>query len=117
MALNPIVKIIGLGTLAGLTGCTHTKTNEPTTPSSTIDSKSTNTGSEEGSKSSEECAKDFDINAPCTAEGLVCPPPESMKDGTCPPPEEVTCTKGVWELGPMPTCNPPPLPEHPAPNE
>jgi|GEM_PF-4097548 len=125
MAFNPIVQIISLGTLAGMTGCSHSKpadkTKAETTVNTTVTKTETKTETAEtitettDSRFSKECQKDFDLNAPCTLEGAVCPPPESMNTGFCSPPDEVTCMEGKWLLGPMPTCNPPPLEPPPTP--
>ena len=123
MAFNPIVQIIGLGALASMSACTGGKKTGEGQPEPVVSPKTetvvttTETNTTAESRFSKECVKEYDTSAPCDLDGMVCPPPESMKEGICPPPRDYSCIEGTWMAGAMPTCNPPPVAPPPKPSK
>ena len=120
MAFNPIVKIIGIGALASISACTGSKKTGENQPETVVDpktetvvTKTESTDKIETPRFSKDCVKEYDTKTSCEPNGMVCPAPASMEGGVCPPPDEYRCIEGKWEMGPMPTCNPPPVQPRP----
>jgi len=116
MAFNPIVKIIGIGALASISACSGGKKTADGQPEPMVNPKTetvvttTETTDTTGNSGfSKDCAKEYDVTAACEPNGMVCPAPVSMEGGVCRPPDKFECVNGYWEMGPMPTCNPPPV--------
>ena len=123
MIHNHFVTIIGLGALTSCQSPTKVVKKEQNTTQTITENTKTTDGTKqdqdtsktktetkvtsEDSEFSKECTKDYDVNAPCAPDGLICPKPESQKGDSCPPPEYYSCEDGQWQEGPMPPCNPP----------